>query len=83
MDSQELLTTGQAAHRLAVSVSYLNKLRLTEGGPPFVKLGARVVYDPADLAAWIETQKRTSTQLGRHGGGGRSEAARVLAPEPR
>ena len=61
MDTPELLTTGQAAQRLAVSVSYLNKLRLNGGGPSFVKLGTRVAYDPSDLAAWVARQKRSST----------------------
>ena len=61
MDIPALLTTGQAAQCLGVSVSYLNKLRLGEDGPPFVKLGARVAYDPADLTAWIEARKQRST----------------------
>ncbi len=56
-----LLTTVEAAQRLSVSTSYLNKLRGTGGGPPFVKIGARVAYDQADLAAWIESQKRSAT----------------------
>ena len=56
-----LLNVTEAAERLSVSASYLNKLRVTGGGPPFVKIGARVAYDPADLAAWLETQKRTTT----------------------
>jgi len=57
-----LLNVNQAADRLGVSVSYLNKLRLiSSGGPRFVKLGARVSYDPSDLAAWVESNKRRST----------------------
>ena len=61
MSTQELLSTGQAAQRLGVSISYLNKLRLYGGGPVFVKIGSKVVYDPADLAAWIEARKHRST----------------------
>jgi hypothetical protein len=61
MDTPRLLSTFEAAERLSVSASYLNKLRVTGGGPPFVKIGARVAYDPADLAAWLEAQKRRST----------------------
>lgn len=56
-----LLNVTSAAERVCCSASYLNKLRMTGGGPPFVKIGARVAYDPADLANWIEGQKRTST----------------------
>ncbi|ODT87798.1 helix-turn-helix domain-containing protein [Phenylobacterium sp. SCN 70-31] len=61
MHLEKLLSTVEAADRLGVSSSYLNKLRVTGGGPPFVKIGARVAYDPADLSAWLEAQKRTTT----------------------
>lgn len=57
----KLLNVNEAAERLGVSTSYLNKLRLTGGGPAFVKLGARVSYDPGDLAAWLDANKRRST----------------------
>jgi predicted DNA-binding transcriptional regulator AlpA len=61
MSNTELLTTDRAAQMLGVSTSFLNKARLTGDGPPFVKIGARIVYDPADLAAWIEARKHRST----------------------
>lgn len=56
-----ILNVTEAAERLSVSASYLNKLRVTGGGPPFIKIGARVAYDPADLSDWLLAQKRTST----------------------
>jgi len=59
--SDKLLNTTEAARKLGVSVSYLNKRRLTGGGPVFVKIGAKVVYDPADLSAWINARRRSST----------------------
>ena len=63
MEFPKYLSVNEAADRLCVSVSYLNKLRLTDGeGPPFLKMGSRVVYDPADLAAWAESQKQRSTR---------------------
>jgi hypothetical protein len=30
-------------------------------GPPFYKIGSRVVYDAAELDAWLATRKRTRT----------------------
>jgi predicted DNA-binding transcriptional regulator AlpA len=57
----KLLNVNEAAERLGLSVSYLNKARLTGSGPSFIKLGARVAYDPADLVAWLEGQKYLST----------------------
>lgn len=61
MDANKLISTAEVADRLGVSASYLNKLRITGGGPTFVKIGARVGYDQQDLSAWIESQKRRST----------------------
>jgi excisionase family DNA binding protein len=55
------LPTGEAADYLGLGKSTLDKLRLTGGGPAFYKVGARVVYDPADLDAWIAQHKRRST----------------------
>ena len=61
-ETPKLLNVNEAADRLGVSVSYLNKLRLQDGaGPRFAKFGTRCSYDPADLALWVEAQKRTST----------------------
>jgi len=58
----KLLNVNEAAERLGVSASYLNKLRLRGGGgPAFMKLGARIAYDPSDLAKWLEEHKRRST----------------------
>ena len=56
-----MLCTPAAAERAGVSASTLNKLRVYGGGPRFAKLGARVVYDPADLDAWVNARKRQST----------------------
>jgi excisionase family DNA binding protein len=53
--------TPQAAEYLGLGKSTLDKLRVAGGGPAFHKVGARVVYDPQDLDAWIAQHKRTST----------------------
>lgn len=55
------LDVSGAAQRLGLSVSTLNKLRVFGGGPVFLKLGRRVVYDPADLDAWLASKRRRST----------------------
>ena len=61
-ETPKLLNVNEAASALSVSVSYLNKLRMTPGaGPRFAKFGTRCSYDPSDLAAWVEAQKRDST----------------------
>ena len=57
-----LLNVGEAAQILGLSESWLNKARMVAGaGPVHLRLGSRVLYDPADLVAWRDAQKRTST----------------------
>jgi hypothetical protein len=50
-----------AANYTGISVSTLNKLRVFGGGPIFLKLGRRVVYDPVDLDTWLAGKRRRST----------------------
>ena len=47
----------------------LARLRLEGGGPAFIKLGRSVFYDPADIDAWLDANRRHSTSdtAGNHG----------------
>lgn len=58
-----LVRTDAAAEYVALAVSTLEKLRLSGGGPRFVKLlgGRAVAYDLRDLDAWIDERKASST----------------------
>jgi predicted DNA-binding transcriptional regulator AlpA len=56
-----VLNVAEAATHLRVSRSWLNKLRLLGGGPPYLKLGRRVVYQAEDLATWAAARRQTST----------------------
>jgi len=61
-DVLELLNTAEAAQCLKVSESLLHKLRLTGGGPVFVRLAGRAIrYRRADLAAWVNASAMAST----------------------
>ncbi|WEZ84651.1 DNA-binding protein [Rhizobium sp. 32-5/1] len=57
------MRTAAAAIYTGASASTLNKLRLTGGGPAYIKLGKTVVYDPADLDAWLSSKRRRSTSV--------------------
>jgi len=57
----ELLCTEDAARVLGLAPQTLAILRVEGGGPKYVKLGRSVRYDPADLSAWVEANKRAST----------------------
>jgi len=56
-----MLRVGEAARFTSLSVSFLNKLRCAGGGPPFIKIGRAVLYDPVDLSAWLAQRRRFST----------------------
>lgn len=71
-----LLDTHQAALRLGLARATLAKYRVVGGGPPFVKLGAKVLYPEPDLAAWLAAKPR---QFSTSDGGG--EIAAAAAPE--
>jgi hypothetical protein len=62
-----LLDTHQAALRLGLARATLAKYRVVGGGPPFVKLGAKVLYPEPDLAAWLAAKPR---QFSTSDGGG-------------
>jgi excisionase family DNA binding protein len=56
-----LLTVEEVAKLLRVSVSCLNKWRIIGVGPHFVRIGKRVRYHRAAVAAYIAQQTRVST----------------------
>ena len=55
------LSVDQAAQRLGLSTSWLNKARISGGGPPYLKLGRRVLYDRSDLDVWMAARRRQNT----------------------
>ena len=58
---QKLITEHETAERLSIRVCTLRKWRWEGRGPRFVKIGAAVRYDPADVDAFIEAGRRRST----------------------
>ena len=60
-DVPKMLDTLAAAQALGVSKSWLEKSRLTGGGPPFVSIGGRRLYAVADLNTWLAELRRSST----------------------
>jgi excisionase family DNA binding protein len=55
------LSIKEAAAYVPIARGTLDKLRIYGGGPRYIKLGKKVLYDRADLDAWIEEHKRTTT----------------------
>jgi predicted DNA-binding transcriptional regulator AlpA len=63
MDSPaSLLRTKEAAARVGLAETTLEKLRCLGGGPPYFKVSRkRVVYDAAELDAWARSKRFDST----------------------
>lgn len=59
--SPEFLSENAAATYLSISNKSLQRYRTHGGGPPFCKLGGRVVYPVADLKAWALERRHLST----------------------
>ena len=57
----QLLNEHQAAAVLGLKVATLRRWRWAGKTPRFLKIGAAVRYEPAELAAYIEAARRTST----------------------
>jgi len=56
-----MMRTTEAAAYTGISKSTLEKLRVTGGGCPYIRIGRVVVYDPDDLDAWLAAHRRKST----------------------
>jgi excisionase family DNA binding protein len=56
-----LLTQQEAAKVLRLSERTLERLRVTGGGPVYVKAGRSVRYREADIEAWIASRVVNST----------------------
>lgn len=52
-----------AAQYLGVSRGFLDKLRMTGGGPKFLKLGRKVAYEHHALDAWLDSRRMDKTPV--------------------
>jgi predicted DNA-binding transcriptional regulator AlpA len=59
--SERMLREREVAEQLGVSERTLQGWRWRGGGPPFVRIGGAVRYEPAEVRVWLEAQRRTST----------------------
>ena len=59
--ADDFLTVREAAVFLRTSKSYLDKSRLTGDGPPFFRIGRKILYGRRILQRWIEQRQYRST----------------------
>ena len=57
----DLMNAEMAAVFTGLAVATLAKLRCLGGGPPYLKLGRKVVYRRADLADWLDARRVANT----------------------
>ena len=60
-DNDELLTPKAVAAEIKLAEATLADWRVRGAGPPFVKLGKRVLYRRGTLRAWLAKRERRST----------------------
>jgi predicted DNA-binding transcriptional regulator AlpA len=53
---QQYMTTAEVAHQLRQPESTVRYWRHIGYGPSSVKLGRRVLYDPAEVAQWVSDE---------------------------
>jgi len=57
----DAMSIHQAAAALGLSRSTLARLRVSGGGPRYIKLGKKILYLAEDLYAWLDSHRRWST----------------------
>jgi excisionase family DNA binding protein len=60
----QLLTIDQLAERLGVSIRHIRRL-IAERRVPYLKVGWLVRFDPAEIAAWLDSSRHPEGT--RHG----------------
>ena len=51
----------QTAEYLGVSLSWLDKARISGLGPTYIAIGGRIVYDSRDLEAYLQSNRHSSS----------------------
>ncbi|MBX9720855.1 MAG: helix-turn-helix domain-containing protein [Candidatus Obscuribacterales bacterium] len=52
-----LVNEKQAAEMMGLSISWFRQIRVTGGGPPFIKVGNAVRYKVSDLESWLDNRR--------------------------
>jgi excisionase family DNA binding protein len=59
--AERMMREAEVAALLGVSRRTMQGWRWRGGGPPYVRVGSAVRYEPAEVQAWLDAQRRTST----------------------
>lgn len=61
MTSQTYHNARTIAERYGLSASWLAKLGVYGGGPSYIRVGRRILYDTKTFEQWLETHRRANT----------------------
>ena len=53
---EQLLTDRDVARITGMSLAWVRRQRLVNGGPPYRRLGGCIRYDPAELRGWLASR---------------------------
>ena len=60
----ELLTIQELAERLTVSVGCIRAWRLRGDGPPAIRVGTALRWDPHEIDEWLDSRRESRWQAG-------------------
>ena len=64
--AERLLTPFEVSGLLQVPVATLYRWRYVGVGPPAIKVGRHLRWDPSDIETWVASMKRGSHQSRHH-----------------
>jgi predicted DNA-binding transcriptional regulator AlpA len=62
--SGDLLTIQELADRLTVSVGCIRAWRLRGDGPPAIRIGTSLRWDPSEVDDWLDSRRESRWQAG-------------------
>lgn len=61
---RELLTIQEVAERLTVSVGCIRAWRLRGEGPPAIRVGSALRWDPDEVDVWLDVRRESRLEAG-------------------
>lgn len=67
-NDKKYICTKCLARVTGLSPSFFEKLRVQRAGPPYHKVGSRVLYSWSDVEAWFQSRRENPEGDGKDGG---------------
>jgi predicted site-specific integrase-resolvase len=60
-NSKQYFSPDEAARTIGVASQTLARWRCEGGGPPFIRVGRKIMYGATDITAWMNSRRMSST----------------------